>query len=128
LSRRSTDVAAWVSHFGARKLRVDEAIAELERARRVFLKRRCAADQNELVEVGLGGEGEIIGQEHLPGAGYRDRRFIQSITWDESYGVKTPTSADAREPPKPTAVESSGPRYAADLHRRAARRADLLRR
>jgi len=53
LSRRSTDVAAWVSHFGARKLRVDEAIAELERARRVLLKSRYAAEQDELVEVGL---------------------------------------------------------------------------
>jgi hypothetical protein len=53
LSRRSTDVTAWVSHFGARKLRVDEAIAELERARRVLLKSRYAAEQDELVEVGL---------------------------------------------------------------------------
>jgi hypothetical protein len=29
MSKRSADVSAWVSHFGARKLRVDEAIAEM---------------------------------------------------------------------------------------------------
>jgi hypothetical protein len=38
LSRRSTDVSAWALHFGARKLRVDEGIAELERAQRIFLE------------------------------------------------------------------------------------------
>ena len=31
--------------------------------------------------------------------------FIQSITWDESYGAKTPTPIDPEEPQKPTVVE-----------------------
>ncbi len=31
--------------------------------------------------------------------------FIQSITWDESYGAKTPTPVDPDEPRKPTLVE-----------------------
>jgi hypothetical protein len=56
MSRRSTEVTAWVSHFGARKLRVDEAIAELERAQRTFLRSRDAADHDESVEVRRKGE------------------------------------------------------------------------
>src|ERR1700692_3250781 len=56
MSRRSTEVTAWVSHFGARKLCVDEAIAELERAQRIFLKSRDSADHDESVEVGRKGE------------------------------------------------------------------------
>ena len=42
--------------FGARKLRVDEAIAELERAQRTFLRSRDAADHDESVEVRRKGE------------------------------------------------------------------------
>jgi hypothetical protein len=47
MSGRSTEVTAWVSHFGARKLRLDEAIAELKRAQRVCLQ------SSRMVELGL---------------------------------------------------------------------------
>jgi hypothetical protein len=60
LSRRSTDVTAWVSHFGARKLRVGEAIAELERANRVFLESRCAPAKDKLAEGRSDGDQTVL--------------------------------------------------------------------
>jgi hypothetical protein len=54
---KTTDVTAWISHFGTRKLRVDEATAELERAQRFFLESRCAAGKDDLGEIGLGRRG-----------------------------------------------------------------------
>jgi hypothetical protein len=46
MKSRSPNLSARISHLGARKLRFDEAIAELERAQRVFLESRYAVTQN----------------------------------------------------------------------------------
>jgi hypothetical protein len=60
LNRRSIDVTAWVSHFDARKLRVGEAVAELELAQRVFLQSRCAPAKDKLAEGRSEGDQSVL--------------------------------------------------------------------
>jgi hypothetical protein len=45
---------AWVARQKVRKLRADEALAELERAQKVLIESRKRVADEDLAEIGLG--------------------------------------------------------------------------
>jgi hypothetical protein len=54
MSDRDRKTFAWVARQKVRKLRADEALAELERAQKVLIESRKRVADEDLAEIGLG--------------------------------------------------------------------------
>jgi len=54
MSDRDRKTFAWVARQKVRKLRADEALAELERAQKVLIESRKRVADEDLAKIGLG--------------------------------------------------------------------------
>jgi hypothetical protein len=60
MSTGSTELTTWISHLGARKLRIGHAIVELERTQRVLLESHSAPAKDKLAEGGSEGDQTML--------------------------------------------------------------------